>query len=496
MLACAMLASLAGCASNSATDSSAASGGELVNSADIGTGAASGGELVNSADIGTGAASEPETAVGGSSADDTAPTATAAPTTTAAAVDRSEGETGAFEDFDIVADSATGDSFDVMTKDDYASVDGFGGAEAPTEGVVATTVWDDEYIEEPYIQPEAGMLTGGEWNDNENWNAWVSLYQTHEEWEFYREEWQIDFDVRHEVIVTAFGKPLEGAKVTQRGCGDIGVTSAVTDNEGKAYLFLDECGDDMEHVIDVTYGEVNMTIEGVDPAKSGTYTVDFENSSLTQGEVDDSDALELMLMIDTTGSMWDELQYLQQELKDVITRVKQENANIPIRVSVNFYRDEGDDYVIREFDFTEDIESALSDLAAQEADGGGDFPEAVHTALDSAVKGHEWKSNATKLMFFVLDAPPHSDMQIIDQVNDRVEIAAANGIRIIPVASSGIDKTTEYLLRTMAFRTGGTYTFLTDDSGIGGGHIEPTIGDYEVEKLNDLMVRVIGEYLQ
>ncbi|MBQ4165009.1 MAG: hypothetical protein IJD85_01645, partial [Oscillospiraceae bacterium] len=70
------------------------------------------------------------------------------------------------------------------------------------------------------------------------------------------------------------------------------------------------------------------------------------------------------------------------------------------------------------------------------------------------------------------------------------------GIRIIPVASSGIDKTTEYLLRTMAFRTGGTYTFLTDDSGIGGGHIEPTIGDYEVEKLNDLMVRVIGEYLQ
>jgi len=252
----------------------------------------------------------------------------------------------------------------------------------------------------------------------------------------------------------------------------------------------------MEHVIDVTYGEVNMTIEGVDPAKSGTYTVDFENSSLAQGEVDASEALELMLMIDTTGSMWDELQYLQQELKDVITRVKQENANIPIRVSVNFYRDEGDEYVIREFDFTEDIESALSDLAAQEADGGGDFPEAVHTALDSAVKGHEWKSNATKLMFFVLDAPPHSDMQIIDQVNDSVEIAAANGIRIIPVASSGIDKTTEYLLRTMAFRTGGTYTFLTDDSGIGGGHIEPTIGDYEVEKLNDLMVRVIGEYLQ
>jgi hypothetical protein len=42
--------------------------------------------------------------------------------------------------------------------------------------------------------------------------------------------------------------------------------------------------------------------------------------------------------------------------------------------------------------------------------------------------------------------------------------------------------------------TGGTYTFLTNHSGIGNDHLEPTIGDYEVEKLNDLMIRVIKEY--
>ena len=69
------------------------------------------------------------------------------------------------------------------------------------------------------------------------------------------------------------------------------------------------------------------------------------------------------------------------------------------------------------------------------------------------------------------------------------------GIRIVPIASSGIDKSTEYLLRTMAFTTGGTYTFLTDDSGIGGEHIEPTIGAYNVEKLNDMMVRIVNSYL-
>lgn len=409
----------------------------------------------------------------------------------------SKGDDGDYGWTDSVAEG--GSDYDIA----YDSVDG---TFAPAEGAMG----DFAYVggegcieieslppEDPYIEQKGpGQLTAGEWNDNENWNDWVSLYQTHENWEHYRDSWEIDFDVRHEVIVTAFGEPVEGAKVTQRGCGNIGVTSAVTDNQGRAYLFLEECGDDMEHSIDVTYGEVRTTITNVDPTASGTYTIDLENTSLSPTEIGDINALELMLMIDTTGSMWDELAYIQMELENVIKRVKEDNANIPVRVSVNFYRDEYDDYIIREFDFTDDIAQALSDLAAQDANGGGDTPEAVHTALNSATKEHDWKDNATKLMFFVLDAPPHSDAQIIDEVNYHVELAAAQGIRIIPVASSGIDKSTEYLLRTMAFRTGGTYTFLTDHSGIGGAHIEPTIGEYEVEKLNDLMVRVIGEYLE
>ncbi len=504
-----MILSLAGCASSSA-------------SSKTGYGADTPTEPTNdviSDYMGTSSAAGGDSATGGATAGSSddggveveiAPTTTAAPSTTAVpsgAIEKSE-------EYNALTDSsASDDSFDFDISFDTVA-EAVEGAFAPTAG---GAIGDFAYVdggvdwkmeegcveiepmlpEEPYIeQVGPGQLTAGEWNDNENWNDWVSLYQSHEDWESYREAWEIDFDVRHEITVTAFGEPLEGATVTQRGCGNIGVTSAVTDNEGKAYLFLEECGDDMEHSIEVTYGEVCMTIENVDPTASGSYSIDFENSSLSRGEVGDIEALELMLMIDTTGSMWDELAYIQMELENVIERVKEDNANIPVRVSVNFYRDEYDDYVIREFDFTDDIEQALSDLAAQEADGGGDTPEAVHTALNSAVSEHDWKDNATKLMFLVLDAPPHSDEQIIDEVNYRVELAAAQGIRIIPVASSGIDKSTEYLLRTMAFRTGGTYTFLTNDSGIGGDHIEPTIGEYEVEKLNDLMVRVIGEYLE
>lgn len=345
----------------------------------------------------------------------------------------------------------------------------------------------DIIIEEPEIPPQAGLLTGGEWNDNEHWNDWVSLYQTHEDWNTYRDIWRLTFDSRYEITVTSDGKPVEGAEVSvPEGM----ISRAVTDSKGKAYLFFSDSYSDTEHKLIVKYDGAELS-QPVD--MQGSRSIDIDIGSI---QTNREKALDLMLMIDTTGSMDDELTYIQAELEDVITRVKNDNGNIPIRVSVNFYRDEYDDYVLREFPFTDSIDSALSDLRAQEASGGGDFPEAVHTALASAVRGHEWEEQSAKLMFLVLDAPPHEDRQIIDEVNSLVSDAAAEGIRIIPVASSGVDKSTEYLLRTMAFATGGTYTFLTNHSGIGNSHIEPTIGDYQVEKLNDMMVRIINGYLE
>ena len=74
--------------------------------------------------------------------------------------------------------------------------------------------------------------------------------------------------------------------------------------------------------------------------------------------------------------------------------------------------------------------------------------------------------------------------------------AAAQGIRIIPIAASGIDKSTEYLMRAMALATNGTYLFLTDDSGVGNPHSKPTTDKYEVELLNSLLIKVISKFTQ
>ena len=50
-------------------------------------------------------------------------------------------------------------------------------------------------------------------------------------------------------------------------------------------------------------------------------------------------------------------------------------------------------------------------------------------------------------------------------------------------------------MRQIAILTGGTYVFITDHSGIGNSHLEPSIGKYKVEFLNELMARVIKKYI-
>ena len=202
-----------------------------------------------------------------------------------------------------------------------------------------------------------------------------------------------------------------------------------------------------------------------------------------------------MFVCDTTGSMGDELSYLQAELMDIIQRVKKQNGNIPLRLSVNFYRDEGEEYVVRSFPFTEDFDRAVQNLGQQTAEGGGDYEEAVEEALSDAIHGHEWSdAESAKLLFLVLDAPPHAAAK--DQMQQLLLDAAERGIRVIPVIASGADQNTEFLMRSFALGTGGSYVTLTNDSGIGDGHLEPSVGETEVYKLNDLLLEIINDYLQ
>jgi hypothetical protein len=134
-------------------------------------------------------------------------------------------------------------------------------------------------------------------------------------------------------------------------------------------------------------------------------------------------------------------------------------------------------------------------LAKQRAAGGGDYEEAVDTALDYAINQARWDEDAVKLVFLVLDAPPHYNADALRSITNSIRKAAEMGIRIIPVASSGVDTTCQVLFRTWAVLTGGTYTYLTGHSGIGGSHQKPDVEEQNVELLNNMLVRIIKEYV-
>ena len=107
----------------------------------------------------------------------------------------------------------------------------------------------------------------------------------------------------------------------------------------------------------------------------------------------------------------------------------------------------------------------------------------------------QWSTEArSRIAFLLLDAPPHRENQIIDELHNTIKTAAKKGIKIIPIVASGINKETEFLMRNFSIATNGTYVFITNDSGVGNEHLEPTVGEYEVEYLKDLMVRLIKKY--
>ncbi len=345
----------------------------------------------------------------------------------------------------------------------------------------------------PNQEQQAGQLTAGEWDDLSAWERFGNLLNT-AEGDGSKRVWRFERFDRLEVVVTAGGKPVTDAEVTLYSGRD-SAWAARTNREGKAYVFTGMFAGRAaqgDYTVEVRSGPYSKTTNPLQIPQQGSVKVDLGQSEATPDQAD------IMFLVDTTGSMEDELNYLEAELKDVVKRVVDgSEGQVPLRLSANFYRDVHDDYVVRSFPFTTNVNEVISQFSKQSAQGGGDYPEAVEEGLREAIREHDWSENArARLLFLVLDAPPHAEPQVIDELHKLIEEAARQGIRIIPVAASGTNVDTEYLLRFMAAATGGTYLFLTDDSGIGGDHLEPAVGEYEVKKLNDQLVEVINRYVQ
>jgi hypothetical protein len=202
--------------------------------------------------------------------------------------------------------------------------------------------------------------------------------------------------------------------------------------------------------------------------------------------------IDVAVVLDTTGSMGDELRFITRELAGIAQAVVQRHPRVHVRFAVVLYRDVGDDYVVKGLDFSASVDATAQRLMGESAAGGGDYPEAAEQALHFANDQLSWSQDPAtlRLAFWVADAPHHDEHAAA--MAGAIANASRKGIRIYPVAGSGANDLLEFTMRAAALATSGRYLFLTDHSGIGGSHKEPRMPCYFVTTLRHAMERCIA----
>ncbi len=301
-----------------------------------------------------------------------------------------------------------------------------------------------------------------------------------------------DFDPTGRVVVTvtgANGLPVAGAPVSVTADG-AAIASLRTTADGTARFLpaLYDAGQVAE--FSFTTGDTSAK------ALPGS-TVALQVGA--PGGVSVATALDVLFLLDATGSMGDEIDRLKATIDSVAAQVGAFESQPDVRFAMTLYRDQGDAFVTSTFDFTGDIAAFRAALNDVVADGGGDYPEALEEGLASALSTPTWRDPAStvQLVFLVGDAPPHLDRQAPVDYPAAITDAVARGIKVFPIASSESDDQAEAVFRQIAAATGARFVFLSygAQGAATGDATDIASTDYEELPLDALVVRLIAEEL-
>lgn len=247
--------------------------------------------------------------------------------------------------------------------------------------------------------------------------------------------------------------------------------------------------------------EISYTVQVPDsepvvaPAGTDVDLIDLTGAA----PVADPVPLDVLFLLDATGSMGDEIDRLKTTIDSVADRITALDPAPDVRFAMTLYRDEGDAFVAATYDFTGDVAQFQSALADVVADGGGDYPEALDEGLAAAFAEPTWRDpgDAVQLVFVVADAPPQIGRQVDVPYTDSIRTAIERGVKIFPIASSESDDQAEAVFRQLAQATGAPFVFLSN--GAAGASIGENTDidstDYEELALDELVVRLVAEEL-
>ena len=333
-------------------------------------------------------------------------------------------------------------------------------------------------------------VKAGEWDDNANYRDYTKWLK-----ETPRGIARLDISDRQFVVVRdKDGKPVPNCPVTL--VGSEGRVTLLTSSAGRVLVFPKayKLGTPRSASTLCAGSQVFEPLGGqIDSVTA--LTLDTARTLPAQRAID------LAFVVDTTGSMGEEIDAVKQTIRAVATQLA--NDQTSVRIGLVEYKDRTDSQLTQVFPFSSDLGKFSRSVAGLHAAGGGDTPEDMHAGVNAALDKLQWRSDAVARMVVVIaDAPPHLDYQDPDYAA-AAQRAAKSGIKLYTVAASGMDTTGQIVMRQMAQFTGATNLFVlrggAGPQSAGGGDPKSSCGgtqeQYATGNLHGLVISKIKREL-
>jgi Mg-chelatase subunit ChlD len=193
--------------------------------------------------------------------------------------------------------------------------------------------------------------------------------------------------------------------------------------------------------------------------------------------------IEVCFVLDTTGSMGGLIEGAKQKIWSIANEMISAQPTPELKLGLIGYRDRGDEYVVKSFGLTNDIDAIYGHLREFQAGGGGDAPESVNEALAEAIQKMPWSKDrkVLKIIFLVGDAPPHMDYPNGPKYPDLCREAAKKDL-IINTIQCGEMAETKPIWQEIAKLSEGSYVGISQSGNVA---VISTPMDKELSRLNE-----------
>ena len=123
-------------------------------------------------------------------------------------------------------------------------------------------------------------------------------------------------------------------------------------------------------------------------------------------EKEKGDNLDMVLALDTTKSMQDNIPYLKEHIVEILKKATSKYSSF--RCGLVLYKDYNEEYLVKTYPFVSDFKILQEYIDQIIVRGGKDNPEAIYEALYHACEEFEWEA-ANRLVILIGDAPPHPE---------------------------------------------------------------------------------------